>query len=46
MPAVRRVMNTFQNEIFDHNATHTLDPNRHNVHKNLKPIKEFILKRL
>jgi integrase len=46
MPAVRRVMNTFQNEIFDHNATHTLDPNRHNVHKDLKPIKEFILKRL
>jgi integrase len=46
MPAVRRVMTTFQNEIFDHNATHALDPNRHNFHKNLEPIKEFVQKRL
>jgi hypothetical protein len=45
MPAVRRVMTAFQNEIFDHNATHALDPNRHNVHKNLKPIQEFVQKR-
>jgi P2-related tail formation protein len=33
MPAVRRVMETFGMEIFEHNAAHSLNPDRHNFQK-------------
>jgi integrase len=44
MPAVRRVMDKFGTEIFEHNAAHSLNPDRHNFQKDLQQIKTFVLK--
>jgi integrase len=46
MPAVRRVMEKFGMEIFEHNASYALNPDRHNFHKDLNQIKPFIQSQL
>jgi integrase len=46
MPAVKRVIDKCGMEIFEHNAAHSLNPDRHNFHKDLQQIKTFVLNKL
>ena len=42
MGAVKRVMESFKNEIYEHNSEYGLDPDRHNYGKDLSEIKAFV----
>lgn len=46
IPAVKRVMSDFANQITDHNEEHGLDSDRHNYAKDLAEIKRFVQARL
>lgn len=46
MPAVKRVMADFQNQIYEHNSEYGLDPDRHNYGKDIEEIKAFVQNRL
>ena len=46
MPAVKRVMEAFRNEIYEHNSEYALDPDRHNYGKDVEEIKAFVKTRL
>jgi FtsZ-binding cell division protein ZapB len=46
MPAVKRVMADFQNQIYEHNSQYGLDPDRHNYGKDFGEIKAWIQARL
>jgi len=46
MPAVKRVMSEYQNEIHEHNSEYALDPERHNYGKDLSEIKTFVQSRI
>jgi len=46
MPAVKRVMEAFRNEIYEHNSEYALDPDRHNYGKDVEEIKEWVKTRL
>ena len=46
MPAVKRVMADFQNQIYEHNSDYGLDPDRHNYGKDLEEIKAWVQRRL
>lgn len=46
MPAVKRVMEMFKNEIYEHNAEYALDPDRHNYGKDIGEIKGWVQSRL
>ncbi len=46
MPAVKRVMGDFKNEIYEHNSEHMLDPDRHNYGRDFEEIKAFVQSRL
>jgi integrase len=42
MPAVKRVMEMFKNEIYEHNSQYALDPVRHNYGRDFEEIKTFV----
>lgn len=42
MPAVKRVMEAFNNEIYEHNSEYALDPDRHNYGKEIGEIKQWV----
>ena len=42
MPAVKRVMETFKEEIYEHNSEYALDPDRHNYGKEIEAIREWV----
>ena len=42
MPAVKRVLADFQNQIYEHNSEYGLDPDRHNYGKDISEIKAFV----
>lgn len=42
MPAVKRVVEAFQNEIYEHNSEYGLDADRHNYGKETGEIKEWV----
>lgn len=46
MPAVRRVMAGFQNDIHEHNSEYALDPDRHNYGRDIGEIKTWVQSRL
>ncbi len=46
MPAVKRVMEAFRNEIYEHNSEYALDPDRHNYGKDVEEIKAFVKTKL
>ncbi|PSB15021.1 hypothetical protein C7B65_25400 [Phormidesmis priestleyi ULC007] len=46
MPAVKRVMEVFKNDIHEHNSEYALDPDRHNYGRDFGEIKEWVQSRL
>lgn len=42
MPAVKRVIEKFQDELQDHNQEFDLDPDRHNYGKDLGELKHWL----
>jgi len=46
MPAVKRIMESFKNEIYEHNSEYGLVSDRHNYGKDVGEIKAFVKTRL
>lgn len=42
MPAVKRVMETFKHEIYEHNSEYALNPDRHNYGKEIGAVKQWV----